>query len=63
MKMYETFKLFGIRFWMSHAVQDVKAGYVPGCMSGMRLQSSSPAGQIGRFFAMFETKSGFGKLK
>ncbi len=42
----------------------MKAGYVPGCMSGMRLQSSSPAGQIGRvFFAMFEKKSGFGKLK
>ncbi len=56
MKMYETFELFGISFWMNHADQDVKAGYVPGCMSGMRVQSSSPAGQISRFF-------GFGKLK
>ncbi len=30
MKMYETFELFGISFWMNHADQDVKAGYVPG---------------------------------
>ncbi len=63
MKMYKTFELFGISFWMNHADQDVKAGYVPECMSDMRLQLSSPAGQISRFFAMFETNSGFGKLK
>ncbi len=48
MKMYKTFELFGISFWMNHA--DVKASYVPGCMSGMRLQLSSPAGQISPFF-------------
>ncbi len=63
MKMYEIFEWFGISCWMSHADQDVKATYVPGCTSGMRLQLSSPAGQISRFFAMFETKSDFGKLK
>jgi hypothetical protein len=26
MKMYKTFELFGISFWMNHADQDVKAG-------------------------------------
>jgi hypothetical protein len=50
MKMYETFELFGMSFWINHADQDVKAGYVPECMSGMRVQSSSPASQVSRFF-------------